>query len=393
MAITESSGNGYALYNGVKLPSLPEWDKETYPHAIIVDHRDYGSVVALMCFPANSVKYGTFYTGSASSPTERTLVYFAASDGVSLPYARFTLTDGAWSEISYGSVTAPQSGTNYSYAYYVPWTNTDIPNLDTGGIYMSATDPISLDGMTVIEWDGDTTDLTVYEYTEESTGAVLLYYRVADAPSQAQMSGGYTVGTEDGSIVGTVQNSSTDNSYWKLVDGGLYLLNTDGLYTSVISYLVTASNVTPFKLGLILSALVRGVKREPVAYLYNGVRLPKLPSWDKTEFPYAFIEYYGTPVYATLFVTDKPLGIWDYGDGIGEGMGPEGGTSATWKYMKCRLVQADNAVTTPAFGSVIETSNPSWVTASDVLWANYDVPNYVDGGTLLSASDPIPVYE
>ena len=32
--------------------------------------------------------------------------------------------------------------------------------------------------------------------------------------------------------------------------------------------------------------------KEPVAYLYNGVRLPKLPEWDREMYPYAMIRYY-----------------------------------------------------------------------------------------------------
>lgn len=36
---------------------------------------------------------------------------------------------------------------------------------------------------------------------------------------------------------------------------------------------------------------IAGSRREPVAYLYNGVRLPKLPEYDKSVYPYAVIVY------------------------------------------------------------------------------------------------------
>lgn len=36
---------------------------------------------------------------------------------------------------------------------------------------------------------------------------------------------------------------------------------------------------------------IAGSKREPVAYLYNGVRLPKLPEYDKSVYSYAVIVY------------------------------------------------------------------------------------------------------
>ena len=45
-------------------------------------------------------------------------------------------------------------------------------------------------------------------------------------------------------------------------------------------------------MGLILSLFsspLPEVQKQPVAYLYNGVRLPKLPEWDRETYPYATI--------------------------------------------------------------------------------------------------------
>ena len=47
-------------------------------------------------------------------------------------------------------------------------------------------------------------------------------------------------------------------------------------------------------MGLILgqfSSPLPEVQKEPVAYLYNGVRLPALPEWDREKYPFAVIWY------------------------------------------------------------------------------------------------------
>lgn len=57
--------------------------------------------------------------------------------------------------------------------------------------------------------------------------------------------------------------------------------------------------------GLILSLcgkpLPLTAKKEPVAYLYNGVRLPKLPEYDKSKYPYAVIYQYNSKCLFLVF--------------------------------------------------------------------------------------------
>lgn len=134
-----------------------------------------------------------------------------------------------------------------------------------------------------------------------------------------------------------------------------------------------------FVLGLISPGAWDG-KGEPVAYLYNGVRLPKLPEWDKTAYPYAVIISNGD----------------DYYLGYGSIKLTAGSTGR---------------VTLSLLGSSYSTKklvDGQWITPDDYLeinigtpvWANYDV-YYTDSETagtlagtlLLSASDPVPVYE
>ncbi len=141
MAVIESKGDGYSLFNGVKLPSLPVWDKETFPYASV-----WHNVV--------DAQY-EFYVS-----TTRVVVDGSDSGGEGSSRCRlYTLnTDGTWSGPSktYNFEMAP-------LAEYVPvWANTDVINIADNSVYLAASDPIPLDGMNVIEWDGDTTGLESY---------------------------------------------------------------------------------------------------------------------------------------------------------------------------------------------------------------------------------------
>lgn len=111
-------------------------------------------------------------------------------------------------------------------------------------------------------------------------------------------------------------------------------------------------------------------KKEPVAWLYNGVRLPKLPEWDKETYPYAvLVEHnsatpYWLAVSTTAFVNN--LGLCQVkGD--------------------CRVFPFKNDV----WGE-IETF--SGLSIPLPFWTNTDFLNR-DGTLYLAASEPIPVYE
>lgn len=123
---------------------------------------------------------------------------------------------------------------------------------------------------------------------------------------------------------------------------------------------------------------------EPVAYLYNGVRLPELPELDKTVYPYAMITssyegewvllwyakeigqlYVGTYPSGTTykcFPLTAPYGLFELSDG-------------TWE---------DRGINNNDQSFKIEGYQP--------LWTNFDLLD-VDGSVYLAASDPIPVYE
>ena len=120
-------------------------------------------------------------------------------------------------------------------------------------------------------------------------------------------------------------------------------------------------------------------KREPVAYLYNGVRLPPLPEWDKETYPYAFLGYSKRgdimddfPNYMMFFAKEVSF---------------EYTTANAWGVYadtECEYYRVSG------WGDVKQ--NASAVTTSIITWANFDVQNE-DGTLFLAASDPIPVYE
>lgn len=124
----------------------------------------------------------------------------------------------------------------------------------------------------------------------------------------------------------------------------------------------------------------RGKKAEPselIAYLYNGVQLPKLPEWDKETYPYAYIsrevEWVGDSHYRVLYMTRNPLTINENE----EVQMPDGNATC--------LIYAPYTT----WGAVNEST---WSTNGFApVWTNTDIL-YEDGSVAIAASEPVPVY-
>ena len=151
--------------------------------------------------------------------------------------------------------------------------------------------------------------------------------------------------------------------------------------------------MTNFDNGLILGLTMPWFgsaveKKGAVAYLYNGVRLPKLPEWDKTTYPYAYIaqaiEYH-------LVVSTKPLkasGSSIYSASLST---IESATILGWHIFNVDYEWEDSLF---VIGSnKIEMEADSDVVSGTIKWANTDL--YLNDTTtlVLAASDPVPVYE
>lgn len=157
MAVIESKGDGFALYNGVKLPKLPEWDKVKYPYVTIVRRGSQGSTYLLF---VSTVPY-------TMRVTEAGVIWIEYGHHIRDNYS--AAVDGTEWELVASDVEISE---NY-IVFPAIWTNYDIINTDDNTVYLAASEPISLDGMNVIEWDGDTTGLETFG------GAIA--YRVSSA--------------------------------------------------------------------------------------------------------------------------------------------------------------------------------------------------------------------
>lgn len=143
-------------------------------------------------------------------------------------------------------------------------------------------------------------------------------------------------------------------------------------------------------LGYLVGRQIAGQRRKkPVAYLYNGVRLPALPEWDRVKYPYAFIISYAASTDYTnidFIVCNNPL--------------------TYTKSLRPIDFSYYYAVSLHGDGCSFDLENDEWVIWNvDVLlsanydadkiqflWSNHDILDTNDN-VYLAATDPIPVYE
>ena len=116
---------------------------------------------------------------------------------------------------------------------------------------------------------------------------------------------------------------------------------------------------------------------EPVAYLYNGVRLPKLPEWDKEAYPYAGI--FSMSV-GFMFRALSPTAYY-FQNGDEWTLGSFDGNLSSTKYN-----DKDN------WGRLSHDTSYGGLPAPVLIWTNFDFMNE-DGSVYLAASEPIPVYD
>ena len=143
-------------------------------------------------------------------------------------------------------------------------------------------------------------------------------------------------------------------------------------------------------------------KKEPIAYLYNGVRLPKLPEWDRVAYPYAAIyTYHGkhepyNPIYR-LVLSDSPFKIIYANSGLGyfyTAIKCYGNYIAYWKIKTADDWSGDGSgADGMSFSLDDETGAVIWAN-TDIFYADdYSADETLAGTLYLAASEPIPVYE
>ena len=114
------------LYNGVELPSLPDWDKMTYPYAFIYIVTLDGTTGVYTLVVSSS---------SVMSYDSNGIICLAANVG-----GRYTVSEENWAE-------AADSDDFYikrDDLVYTIWANFDVLNSD-GTIYVAASEPVPIE--------------------------------------------------------------------------------------------------------------------------------------------------------------------------------------------------------------------------------------------------------
>ena len=138
----------------------------------------------------------------------------------------------------------------------------------------------------------------------------------------------------------------------------------------------------------------RGKKqKEPIAYLYNGVRLPKLPEWDKETYPYAVIGYMVNLKVAYLFCgeVEFKISVGTLGSPDTVFLHPTATTTIliySYEHGQSGWTEIPPLKSEYAEYEVVWSATPN----NYFAWANHDVLNE-DNTVYLIASEPIPVYE
>lgn len=144
---------------------------------------------------------------------------------------------------------------------------------------------------------------------------------------------------------------------------------------------MTETEMKWFRLGKLLRRnLMAGVKEEPVAYLYNGVRLPDISSLTTVgrSWKHAFItldeeEYH-------LFMTSSDSAPYRKDDG----------TIHFEPYATAVKLSTDGTYWEHRF-NYVEAGDLAYFSRAFV-WTSHDILNE-DGSLYLAASEPIPIYE
>lgn len=147
------------LYNGVELPELPEWDKETYPYAFMRQ-----TTITTLLYVSSAPYHESAFEPGTITPSEN------------CTGKRFALQDGAWNEAG----NFAHNSLIDSYSGAPCWANFDVLGLD-GSVLLAASEPVPVasdpmpeymlyNGVKLPNIDKVWTDKTKYPY------AFIFYY-------------------------------------------------------------------------------------------------------------------------------------------------------------------------------------------------------------------------
>ena len=259
-----ANGDGFALYNGVKLPKLPEWDKAAYPYACIL-YADMSEYLGEPCW------YTTFYAfnsivkrGFAPDGITPTIAFNAGTSYISYGCTDSQTIVDAFAEFFPLGLNEWVFGLSESSEFNGDivnifgddfiWANFDVTNVNDSTTFLAASDPIPLDGYTVIEWDGNTEGLEsivdvwfkVAPFADASAAIAVWNNAVAadferNAVSDAAVWVVAPIGV--GVSPAIASNVGYDEDFGTVIDGIYALKDVDtGEYTSLIAYKATPSD-------------------------------------------------------------------------------------------------------------------------------------------------------
>lgn len=142
---------------------------------------------------------------------------------------------------------------------------------------------------------------------------------------------------------------------------------------------MTDNEVKWMIVGKLLRRNLMAVKGEPVAYSYNGVVLPKLPSEILSQ-PNIFIGNVDAAAVAFGFSGTPETWVSSYVHFVG--------TKEAGNKVRAQLSSDGTGWEVVENVTDVTFSYPK----SSVHWANYDILN-TDGTVYLAGSEPVPVYE
>ena len=272
--IIESKGDGFALYNGVKLPNIDAvWTDELkaqYPHATLSEG-DFSSIT-----PNNIYNILVLANSLLLDPDDNELCIPKGESYIEFLSVKNELDASAFQEVLGVPITPNtwiqiDSETQIENDLYVAdcaplWSSLDLLSMIDNSVHIAASDPIPLDGMNVIEWDGVTDGLEPFGGIE-----TMHMWKVRSALSDAERAGAvcavtkttdtykisvadYLAWNEMSSIIiaGSILDSSFDVvwlHYNSEDDNGLYINGTttdDGyLYVSLIAYTPASADHEP----------------------------------------------------------------------------------------------------------------------------------------------------
>lgn len=296
---------------------------------------------------------------------------------------------------SYGGNAAKEGASAWNAATFTPEESEEVPDYyivaNTGNIIWSSADICQKDSDTVVF---PTTKPLQYP-TITFTGSSKLYCIGAAADSlvcNATVNDGGTLSWawyEGETVVGTGNTFTPptdtlgERSYFCIVTNtteGELLTTTSGTVTIRVRELFDIRECIEWLLAGLCSRPLPMGAREPVAYLYNGVRLPGLPEeWNPETHPFACLFTTGGNVYTLRMMPSD---------------------SYYTTYFNKRVFMSDNGCleATNVTGdtdrfTLTERTGGVYISLTDkTIWVNFDLVNE-DGSIFLAASDPIPVYE